>query len=154
MRLVHSGILPVGSELAQARNLLLSQRFTDASGTPVSIDRLSQGTSFYAEITVENQSNAAVRNIALTQLLPSGLEIVNTRYAENASAMHADYTDLRDDRANYYFSLGAQKSRTFRLLVNASYLGRYYFPGAQAEAMYDSNYFARDKGRWIDIVNQ
>ncbi len=154
VRLVHSGILPVGQEMAEARNLSLKQRFVDASGQAVPVTRLTQGSSFYAEITVVNQSNAAVRNIALTQLLPSGLEIVNTRFAENAASGNIDHADLRDDRANYYFSLGARKSRTFRLFVNASYLGRYYFPGAQAEAMYDPDYFVRDTGRWIEIVKQ
>lgn len=152
VRLVQRGVLPVGSEMEEARNLTISQRFTDMAGHPVSVERLVQGSSFYAEVTVSNSRNESVRNIALTQLLPSGIEIVNTRHAESASGSNADYIDLRDDRANYYFSLGAKKSRTFRILVNASYLGRYYFPGAQAEAMYDHHYFARNKGRWIDIV--
>jgi len=31
-------------------------------------------------------------------------------------------------------------------------LGTYYLPGAQAEAMYDDNYQARNKGQWVNIV--
>jgi uncharacterized protein YfaS (alpha-2-macroglobulin family) len=38
------------------------------------------------------------------------------------------------------------------MLLNATYLGNYYFPGIQSEAMYDSNYLARTKGQWVEIV--
>ena len=51
-----------------------------------------------------------------------------------------------------YFDLGARKSKTFTLKLSASYLGDYYLPGAQAEAMYDNNYQARTKGQWVKVV--
>ncbi len=44
------------------------------------------------------------------------------------------------------------ETKTFRILLNASYLGKYYLPGVQAEAMYDNDYIARTKGEWIKVV--
>ena len=86
--------------------------------------------------------------------MPSGFEIVNTRYTEfgNATENVADYIDIRDDRANYYFGLKANETRTFKLLLNASYLGKYYLPGLQCEAMYDHDFLARTKGQWVEVV--
>jgi uncharacterized protein YfaS (alpha-2-macroglobulin family) len=95
-----------------------------------------------------------VENIALTQIVPSGFEIVNTRYTDFGSATDnvADYIDIRDDRANYYFSLKAAETSQFKILLNASYLGKYYLPGLQCEAMYDNEFLARTKGQWVEVV--
>jgi len=37
-------------------------------------------------------------------------------------------------------------------LLNASYTGRYYLPGAFCEAMYDHTVNARSMGRWVEVV--
>jgi hypothetical protein len=97
-----------------------------------------------------------VENLALTQIIPSGFEIVNTRFTDFGSFGNnvADHIDIRDDRTNFYFALKANESRTFRVLLNASYLGRYYLPGMQAEAMYDNTYAARTLGQWIEVVKE
>jgi hypothetical protein len=36
-------------------------------------------------------------------------------------------------------------------MLNASYLGTYYLPGIQAEAMYDHGFLVRSKGKWIVV---
>jgi len=36
-------------------------------------------------------------------------------------------------------------------MLNASYLGTYYLPGIQVEAMYDNDYLVRTKGKWITV---
>ncbi|MFK7058942.1 hypothetical protein V3Q90_02240 [Flavobacterium oreochromis] len=86
--------------------------------------------------------------------MPSGFEIVNTRYTDfgNATENVVDNIDIRDDRANYYFGLKSGETRVFKMLINASYLGNYYLPGVQCEAMYDNTFIARTKGQWVQIV--
>jgi uncharacterized protein YfaS (alpha-2-macroglobulin family) len=90
----------------------------------------------------------------LSQILPSGFEIVNTRFTDYGDATNdvADYIDIRDDRTNFYFGLKAGEVKTFRILLNASYLGTYYLPGLQCEAMYDNTFLARTKGFWVQVV--
>ena len=152
--LTQTGKLPVGEELAQQQNLNLSVAYLDAIGNSINVNELRQGTELQAQITVFNSSNDYVDNLALTHIVPSGWEIVDTSYADgnNPNATKADYVDTRDDRTHLYFDLGARKSKTFTIKLNASFLGDYYLPGAQVEAMYDNNYQARNKGNWIKVV--
>ncbi|MET3047192.1 alpha-2-macroglobulin family protein [Flavobacterium covae] len=154
VRIINSGILPVGKEQPTSNNVSASVVFKDKKGKIVTISKIAQGTELIAEIILKNQKNEMVPNIALTQIVPSGFEIVNTRYTDfgNATENTADYIDMRDDRANYYFSLKSGETRVFKMLINASYLGNYYLPGAQCEAMYDHSFMARTKGQWIQIV--
>ncbi|WP_139956898.1 alpha-2-macroglobulin family protein [Flavicella sediminum] len=154
VRLINSGILPVGNEIAVQRNFKLYVKYVDDEAKPITFAKLKQGTDFMALVTLSNPNTEKVADIALTQIFPSGWEIVNTRFTDfgEATENKADYTDIRDDRVNFYFSLEKNETRTFKVLLNASYLGKYYLPGVQAEAMYDNDYFSRSQGRWIEVV--
>lgn len=156
VRVLTSGILPIGQEKAMQSKLFTNLVFKSRSGAPVNVTKITQGTEFIAEITIRNQTNERVENLALTQIIPSGFEIVNTRFTDFGSFGNnvADHIDIRDDRTNFYFALKANESRTFRVLLNASYLGRYYLPGMQAEAMYDNTYAARTLGQWVEVVKE
>ncbi|RKS00847.1 alpha-2-macroglobulin [Flavobacterium sp. 102] len=154
VRVLNSGILPVGSEKPMQNNVTANVVFKDRKGKAINVSKIAQGTEFYAEVTLTNRKNERVENIALSQILPSGFEIVNTRYTDfgDATSNLADYIDIRDDRANYYFSLKAAETRQFKILLNASYLGKYYLPGLQCEAMYDNEFLARTKGQWVEVI--
>jgi len=154
VRLLNTGILPVGQEKTIQSDISASISYKNRKGAIISVEKMKQGTEFIATITIRNQRNESVENIALTQIIPSGFEIVNTRYTDYGSSAdnRADYIDLRDDRANYYFGLKAAESRTFTLLMNASYLGKYYMPGLQCEAMYDATFITRTKGYWVQVL--
>jgi len=154
VRILNSGILPVGKEQPMQSNLSANVVFKDRKGNVLNVTTIKQGTEFVAEVTVRNQKNENVQNVALTQILPSGFEIVNTRFTDYGDATNniADYIDIRDDRTNFYFTLKANETKTFRVLLNASYLGNYYLPGLQCEAMYDHTFLARTKGQWIAVV--
>lgn len=154
VRIINSGILPVGQERTASNNVSASVVFKDRKGNLVNVSKIAQGTELIAEVVLRNGKNEFVPNIALTQILPSGFEIVNTRFTDfgNATENNADYIDIRDDRANYYFGLKSGEIRVFKMLINASYLGSYYLPGVQCEAMYDNSFMARTKGQWVQIV--
>lgn len=153
VRLIQSGKLPVGDELAERRNLNVVTNYFDGEGKIIDVSSLRQGTEITAQIRIENTSNDFVDNVALSQLFPSGWEIVNTSFTElgGGASGNARYTDIRDDRVHFYFDLNRKESKTFTVKLNASYLGSYYLPGSQAEAMYDNNYLARNKGQWIKV---
>jgi len=158
VRIVNSGKLPLGDEIAESRGLNVSLNYKDLTGNKIDIKSLKQGQDFVAEITVNNPKNLAVKDIALTQIFPSGWEIVNTRFTDfgTTAKSEARYTDIRDDRVNFYFDLDRKRNtsetKTFTVLLNAAYLGAYYLPGIQVEAMYDNDYLVRTKGAWIDVV--
>jgi uncharacterized protein YfaS (alpha-2-macroglobulin family) len=154
VRVLNTGILPIGQENAIQSNVSASIVFKNRKGSVINVSKINQGTEFIAEVTVKNQKNERVENVALSQILPSGFEIVNTRFTDYGDATNniADYIDIRDDRTNFYFGMKAGEVKTFRILLNASYLGTYYLPGLQCEAMYDNTFLARTKGFWVQVV--
>jgi uncharacterized protein YfaS (alpha-2-macroglobulin family) len=154
VRVLNTGILPIGQENAIQSDVSASIVFKNRKGSVVNVSKISQGTEFIAEVTIRNQRNEHVENVALSQILPSGFEIVNTRFTDYGDATNniADYIDIRDDRTNFYFGMKAGETKVFRILLNASYLGNYYLPGLQCEAMYDNTFLARTKGFWVEVV--
>jgi uncharacterized protein YfaS (alpha-2-macroglobulin family) len=154
VRVLNTGILPIGQENAVQSNVSAAIVFKNRKGGIINVSKINQGTEFVAEVTVRNQKNEHVENVALSQILPSGFEIVNTRFTDYGDATNntADYIDIRDDRTNFYFGLKSGEVKTFRILLNASYLGTYYLPGLQCEAMYDNTFLARTKGFWVQVV--
>ena len=156
VRVLYSGKLPLGQELAEQRGLSMSVVYKNLDGKTISVDNLQQGQDFVATISVSNMKDYRVDDVALTQIIPSGWEIVNTRFTDFGSATpnQARYTDIRDDRVSYYFDLnkrGSNSTKTFSILLNASYLGKYYLPGTQVEAMYDHDFLVRTKGKWVEV---
>ncbi|CAL2087280.1 alpha-2-macroglobulin family protein [Tenacibaculum sp. 190524A05c] len=155
VRLYNKGILPVGQEKVVQKNLDVSIVYKDKNGSSIDVSNLSQGTNFIAEIRIKNSTDQKVENIALTQYLPSGWEVVNTRFTDfgsNTTSDAVDYTDIRDASISNYFTLNKYQSKTFKVVLNASYLGDYYLPGVQGEAMYDNDYLARTQGQWIKVT--
>jgi uncharacterized protein YfaS (alpha-2-macroglobulin family) len=152
-----TGKLPVGNEKMIQSKLTATTTYIDKNGAAINVSKIGQGTEIIAVTTVTNTTGSSIEDVALTQILPSGWEIVNTRFTDyGASATNAgvEYTDIKDDRVNYYFDLKAKQSLTFKTVINASYLGKYYLPGTQCEAMYDADYIARNTGQWIEVVRQ
>jgi len=154
VNLLSTGKLALGKELAEERGLKITVRYKDSKGNVLDVSKLSQGTNFVAQVSVQNLKSRVVEDIALTEFFPSGWEILNTRFTgfSNMESSQADYTDIRDDHVNFYFDLAPKKTKTFNVQLNASYLGDYYLFGVQAEAMYDNDYFTRTQGKWIQVV--
>jgi uncharacterized protein YfaS (alpha-2-macroglobulin family) len=115
-----------------------------------------QGTDFVAEINVGNPGMmGAYANLSLSSIFPSGWEIHNTRmdeYAGRVAMSDYDYIDFRDDRVYTFFNLPVKIKKTYRFLLNASYLGKFYLPAILCEAMYDNTIYARTEGKWVEVV--
>ncbi|MCH2551423.1 MAG: hypothetical protein MK001_04410 [Alcanivorax sp.] len=113
---------------------------------------MSQGTDFRARVRVVNNSGRDLDNLALTQVIPSGWQITDSRLAGDEQAAPLDYRDIRDDRVLSYFSLAAGEAREYTLGLNATFAGRFYLPGWQVEAMYQGDTRARNKGQWVEVI--
>ncbi|MDW8330009.1 MAG: MG2 domain-containing protein [Cyclobacteriaceae bacterium] len=155
VRLISLGTPARGNETEESRNLSLSVEYMDLQGRPLDITRLEQGTQFVASVTIGNLRRNALKNIALSQVFPSGWEITNLRLDEAESRAGGDrpnYQDIRDDRVYTHFDLNAGERKNFRVLLTASYAGTYYLPAVVCEAMYDQTVYARKKGYVVDVV--
>jgi uncharacterized protein YfaS (alpha-2-macroglobulin family) len=157
-RIVTQGVPVTGDKSSAQNKLKLKVEYKALNGAKVDPKKLEQGSSFIAEVTVSNPGSYEVyKQLALVQIFPSGWEISNSRlsdYAQTATvASDFDYQDIRDDRVYTYFSLNPNKSKTFKILLNSSYIGKFYLPTLYCEAMYDNSINARIPGSWVEIVS-
>lgn len=159
VRAVFNGRPAVTNQGSDAKNITLNIRYTDLKGQNIDPAKIAQGTDFIAEVTVARSTEMKFNfsDMALTQIFPSGWEIMNTRMNLVGSAVSdpMDYQDVRDDRALTYFGLpntSAKTSRTYRVQLNAAYAGKYFLPPVSCEAMYDDRIHANVPGRWIEVI--
>ena len=156
VRLIRQGIPLEGAEKSDSKNMSMSVKYFDNDGSILDIKQVKQGTDFKAIVTVKNPgTRGELKELALTQIFPSGWEILNTRLnnVPSNSQDKAKYKDIRDDRVLTYFDLKAGEQKSFTVLLNASYKGRYYLPSIQAEAMYDNSIYANLIGKWVEVVD-
>ncbi len=161
VRLVTQGQPLAGDSLKVNNNptvLTMSVSYISQNGTPVDINKLSQGTDFVAKVVITNPGRRGYYSqMALSQIFPSGWEILNARMFDGEGAFKSSpstYQDIRDDRVYTYFDISANQTLTYYVQLNASYLGRFFLPGTFAEAMYDNSITAGVNGRWVEVVNQ
>ena len=139
-----------------ASDLVMDINYFDLEGNKINHKDIKQGVDFKAEVTVKNPGyKGDYKEMALTQMFPSGWEIQNVRM-DNVGGKHLkdipEYSDIRDDRVNYYYNLKSGQTKTFVTLLNASYLGEFYLPAVYSEAMYDNAINAKKAGGWIKVV--
>ncbi len=147
------GVPPAGSETASESNLKLQVEFKDLQGESITPQEITQGRDFVMAVKVTNATKRRLSNLALTQLVPAGCQISNPRFfTETPPRGYFDFQDVRDDRVYTYFGLDSLAEKSFQVVLNASYSGRFYLPGVAVESMYDASYHANTKGQWIDIV--
>jgi hypothetical protein len=104
--------------------------YLNSNGTTVDISKLKQGTDFVTKVTIKNPGTRGYYSeITLSQIFPSGWEILNTRLYNSEGAFKSSfskYMDIRDDRVYHYFDLKQNETLTFYVQLNAAYLGKYY----------------------------
>jgi uncharacterized protein YfaS (alpha-2-macroglobulin family) len=161
VRLITKGQPLTGDSLKTINNpsvLVLNVSYVGKDGQPIDVNRLMQGTDFVAKVVVKNPGKRGYySNMALSQIFPSGWEILNTRMQEGEGSFkssYSDYQDIRDDRVYTYFNINPNETRTYYVQLNASYLGRYFLPGTFCEAMYDNSISAGVNGKWVEVVVQ
>ncbi|MEN0038549.1 MAG: MG2 domain-containing protein [Cellvibrio sp.] len=147
--------------------LAMDVNFLTLDNKPLSVENLPQGQDFVAEVTISGEFDklltSNIENIALTAVVPSGWQIRNERLEGAQMPKGIDYMDIRDDRVLAYFSLWRdyywnyryqdrnQTSVTLRIILNASYAGKFYLPGWQTSAMYNEKIHAKSQGYWVEV---
>lgn len=154
-RLLQTGIPAQDRSPAASSDLALDVQYFFPNGDKVDPARLRMGTDLIAEVRVTNPgSRGPLQNLALTQIFPSGWEIISTRGDSDAfreSASRADYQDVRDDRILTYFSLPAGQTRIFRVRLTATYAGDFLLPAVSVSALHDPAVFARTRASRVEV---
>jgi len=144
----------------------LEVEWLDDDGMKISPESLKQGTTFWGHYSVAKSYGEEINELALTAVLPSGWEIENLRvtgenrpeWMEKLVMGKEEYTDIRDDRINWYFDMprryryGSRRNKfDFCVKINVTYSGEFQLPAASLDAMYNPEYFARIAGKKVVV---
>jgi uncharacterized protein YfaS (alpha-2-macroglobulin family) len=153
-RIILQGIPEIGTAKDSQKDLKMTVKYTLPNGTQISPTSIEQGTDFIAEVTVTHPGILKpYQEMALSEIFPSGWEIINTRLYNTGygTIPVVDNIDIRDDRVYIYFDLKQYESKTFKVLLNASYAGKFWMPPAYCEAMYDASIFSEKGGMYVSV---
>ena len=159
VQIVNRGV-PLLQELPrESRNISMQVSYRpkdDIAG--FSVASIRSGVSFIADVEITNTGSLDVEDLVLSQIFPSGWEILNQRIlgpeqlGGGPSEDQAEYRDIRDDRVYTYFDLKRGETKRFAVELNAAYVGEYRLPMVDCQAMYDNRYYARQPGRSVRVV--
>jgi len=159
VRLISQGQPLSGDSLKVNNNpavLSMTVSYISQDSSALDVSRLTQGSDFVAKVVIRNTGRRGTyAEMALSQIFPSGWEILNARMTGGEGAFKSSastYQDVRDDRVYTYFNIGENETLTYYVQLNASYLGRYFLPGTFAEAMYDNSITAGVNGKWVEVT--
>jgi uncharacterized protein YfaS (alpha-2-macroglobulin family) len=152
VRLISDGIPANQDETESSEGLEMTIKYVTLDGKVINPKKIDQGTDFRAEVSIKNTGLVNYHELALHHVFPAGWEIHNARLTgATTGGDKPEYQDIRDDRVYTFFDLAKGKTKTFNILLNASYLGKYYLPAVSVEAMYDKSINARKRGHWATV---
>ncbi|MGY3089789.1 uncharacterized protein YfaS (alpha-2-macroglobulin family) [Hymenobacter sp. UYAg731] len=140
------GISASGQVKEEDSYLKVRRQFLNRDGAPLGTPTFRQNDLVVVKITIEAGDGVGeIKNVAITDLLPAGLEIENPRIGalrELAWAKDAatpDYLDVRDDRINM-FTTATGTPKAFYYLCRAVSKGTFKLGPVNADAMYNAEY--------------
>ncbi len=154
VRIILNGIPEIGTATDKEKDLRMTVSYSLPNGTSISPLRIEQGTDFIATVTVTHPGILKdYKNLALSQIFPSGWEIINTRLYDAGYGVsgNIENQDIRDDRVYTYFNLRRGKSKTFKVMLNASYAGKFWMPPVYCDAMYDASIYSQKGGKYVIV---
>ncbi|MFP4377754.1 MAG: alpha-2-macroglobulin family protein [Spirochaetales bacterium] len=146
----------------RSQNMSMELAFLNEQGQEIDPAVVEQGDEFWLRIrvTVNRNHYNALNDIALTQILPSGWEIVNTRltgeslpsWMSRYNFAEDGYVDMRDDRINWFFdSTWRNRTQSFVVKLQAVTAGTFTLPPTTVETMYDDAHSAMVQGREVRV---
>lgn len=143
-----SGITADGKITEEDKYMQVRRSYYTRTGQPITSNTFKQNDLIVVKLTIIGQYNGTIENVVITDMLPAGLEIENTRLNQMPNMKwitdakvkdEPDYMDIRDDRLNLFTSVTGT-SKTFYYMVRAVSPGTYQLGPVQADAMYNGMY--------------
>ena len=149
-----TGVPTENTIVSQEKDLQMTVNYENMRGELIDVSRLKQGQDFKAIVTITHPGiKKAYKEVALNQIFPSGWQIVNSRVTDDSqSNRKIDYQDFRDDRVYTYFNLNSRETFTVEVLLNATFLGKFYQPAVFCAPMYDERISSIKAGGWVEVV--
>ncbi len=153
-----SGLSGSGDVEEVDSKLEVRRKYFDKDGKEVKPE-FKLGDLVIVEIKVKLQNSSTFAdNLAITDMLPAGLELVNDRLLEDSPSFSwmkedkAEYIDMRDDKINIFTSLRpSNPAKTFYYQCRAVTRGTYKQGVLSAQAMYDGTFRSYVKGNQVTV---
>lgn len=129
----------------KAQNLEIHREFRKEGQA---ISQVNLGDEIEVHLKIRTLNNKDVYNIALTDLLPGGFEVI----PDSIKRDDVDYVDIREDRV-IFFTTAFPSSREFSYRIKATNVGHYRLPPLFAEAMYQPSIKANSVENEITVNN-
>jgi uncharacterized protein YfaS (alpha-2-macroglobulin family) len=139
-----NGVRATGKADEKDHQIAVRREFLDRSGRKTGTV-FKQNDLIVVHLTLKAQRDASVENLVITDLLPAGLEVENTRLSAlpnpewTSNASTPDHTDYRDDRVHFFTSVSGDVKH-FYYLVRAVSPGKFRLGPASADAIYNGDY--------------
>ena len=155
--IVQEGIRKDNKVKIEDRNLRVRRQFFDRFGNNANLDAIKQNSLLIVKLTIQSDIDD-LENVAISDLLPAGFEVENSRLNENSQysfTKDADqpvYVDIRDDRINYYTNFSGNREKKYYYLVRAVTRGEFNYAPVVGEAMYNADYYSASGGGKIHVI--
>jgi uncharacterized protein YfaS (alpha-2-macroglobulin family) len=149
-----------GKITEEDKYMSVRRSFYDRSGKPISGTTFKQNDLIVVKLTIVAQYSGEIENVVITDMLPAGLEIENTRLnamqdmkwiSEAKEKEEPDYMDVRDDRLNLFTTVNSTM-KTFYYMVRAVSPGTYRLGPVQADAMYNGMYHSYNGAGIVKVL--
>ncbi len=151
-----SGITADGSYKEEDSYLRVRRAYYTRAGKLITDNTFRQNELVIVKLTLDAQYSSEIENVVVTDILPAGLEIENTRLNNMPDIEwikkqdEPDYIDFRDDRVNIYTSAGNNR-REFYYMVRAVSPGRFKVGPVQADAMYNGAFHSYHGAGTVEV---
>ncbi|HIF14004.1 MAG TPA: hypothetical protein EYQ86_01145 [Bacteroidetes bacterium] len=138
--------ISVSGNIKEVDNLMQVRRqYYNRDGKIINQKNIQQNDLIVVQVSARTTNGSSIKNVAITDLLPAGLEIENPRLSTNLNLSwkprnsRHDAMDVRDDRITYFTTLNSNWKR-YHYVVRAVSKGKYKLGPVSGDAMYDGEY--------------
>ncbi|CAN5562442.1 alpha-2-macroglobulin [soil metagenome] len=133
-----------------ARGLEIYRELLDAKGNLTTTAKL--GEPLTVRLRIRSLGREEITNIAITDLLPGGFEIVDSSLSPGVDRAGCDYVEVREDRALFFGSVGPSV-KTITYQIKPCNRGMFVVPPPFAESMYERGINARGTAAKITVID-
>ncbi len=151
--------IPMDGKVKEEDNFLqVRRRYLNRYGVALG-NTIDQNEMVVVEISIRSTAGMSIPNVAITDLLPAGFEIENTRLTELPQldwikdATTPDYQDVRDDRMNLIVTANTSINKYY-YVCRAVSLGTFNVGPVCADAMYRGEYHSYNGAKAITVARK
>lgn len=154
---ITSGIPAVAkNEQPRARGISITRKWFDPDGTEITKMQLEAGELVIVELEFHALGTAEIPNVAITDVLPGGMEFELPSLATSAGSdkvelSEVDRAEFHDERLLIFTTLNSKPQRV-RYVMRTIVPGTWHVPAPTATAMYDQELHARGATSRLEIL--